>query len=83
MKINPWKTLSSKKIYSNSWIKLQEDKIINPAGKPGIYGKVCFKSQAIAIVPVDQQGNTWLVGQFRYTLDAWSWEVPHGWLAFR
>ena len=78
IKTNPWKTLSSKDIYSNSWIKLQEDQIINPAGKPGIYGKVCFKSQAVGIIPVDEQGNTWLVGQYRYTLDAWSWEIPMG-----
>lgn len=77
-KDNPWKTLSSKEIYSNPWISLQEDQIINPAGKPGIYGKVCFKSQAVGIIPVDEQGNTWLVGQYRYTLNEWSWEIPMG-----
>lgn len=75
---NPWKTLSSRKIYDNNWISLQEDQVINPAGKPGIYGKVCFKSQAVGIIPVDEQGNTWLVGQHRYTLDQWSWEIPMG-----
>ena len=63
---NPWKTLSSKEIYSNPWITLEEDEIINPAGKPGIYGKVSFKSQAVGIIPVDKEGNTWLVGQYRY-----------------
>ena len=50
----------------------------NPAGGPGIYGKVCFKSQAVGIIPLDAQGNTWLVGQHRYTLDQWSWEIPMG-----
>jgi len=77
-KANPWETLSSKDIYSNAWIKLQEDQIINPAGKPGVYGKVCFRSQAVGIIPVDEQGNTWLVGQYRYTLNEWSWEIPMG-----
>jgi len=77
-KANPWETLSSKEIYSNAWIKLQEDQIINPAGKPGIYGKVCFRTQAVGIIPVDEQGNTWLVGQYRYTLNEWSWEIPMG-----
>jgi len=77
-KTSPWKTLSSKEIYSNPWIELQEDQVINPAGKPGVYGKVCFKSQAVGIIPVDEQGNTWLVGQYRYTLNAWSWEIPMG-----
>lgn len=75
---NPWKTLQSKKIYDNAWISLQEDQIINPAGKPGIYGKVCFKTQAVGIIPVDDENNTWLVGQFRYTLNEWSWEIPMG-----
>ena len=75
---NPWSFISSRQIYDNPWIRIQEDQIINPAGKPGIYGKVCFKSQAVGIIPVDDQGNTWLVGQHRYTLDQWSWEIPMG-----
>ncbi|MDH5484382.1 MAG: NUDIX hydrolase [Gammaproteobacteria bacterium] len=74
----PWKTLGTRTVYDNHWISLQEDQVINPAGKPGIYGKVCFKSQAVGIIPVDDQGNTWLVGQHRYTLDQWSWEIPMG-----
>lgn len=73
-----WKTLQSKSIYQNNWIHLIEDQVINPAGKPGVYGKVCFKSQAVGIIPVDDEGNTWLVGQHRYTLDEWSWEIPMG-----
>ena len=75
---NPWKTLDSRQVYDNNWISLQEDQVINPAGKPGIYGKVCFKSQAVGIIPVDAEGYTWLVGQHRYTLDQWSWEIPMG-----
>ena len=52
--------------------------MITPAGKDGIYGKTHFKNKAIAILPLDQQGNTWLVGQYRYALDDYSWEVPMG-----
>lgn len=52
--------------------------VINPAGNPGIYGVVHFKNMAIAVVPLDEQYNTWLVGQFRYTLNSNSWEVPEG-----
>jgi 8-oxo-dGTP pyrophosphatase MutT (NUDIX family) len=74
----PWTTHSIREIYQNPWISLEEHQVLNPAGKPGIYGKVCFKSQAIGIIPVDDEGNTWLVGQHRYTLDAWSWEIPMG-----
>ncbi len=75
---NPWKTLSTKPIYNNAWIKLEEHQVINPGGKPGIYGKVSFKNDAVGVIPVDDEGNTWLVGQFRYTLNAWSWEIPMG-----
>lgn len=77
-RVNPWKTHSTETVYDNPWIQLQHHEVTNPAGKPGIYGKVCFKSQAVGIIPVDENGNTWLVGQHRYTLDAWSWEIPMG-----
>lgn len=75
---NPWTTLNTKEKYDNAWITLTEDQIINPAGKPGIYGKVHYKNKAIGIVPLDHQMNTWLVGQYRYPLSEWSWEIPGG-----
>jgi 8-oxo-dGTP pyrophosphatase MutT (NUDIX family) len=77
-KKNPWTTLSRREIYDNAWINLTEYQVLNPAGKPGIYGKVHFKNKAVGIVPVDEEGNTYLVGQYRYTLDDWSWEIPEG-----
>jgi 8-oxo-dGTP pyrophosphatase MutT (NUDIX family) len=75
---NPWTTLSSKEVYDNKWIRVQEDRVINPAGGEGIYGKVHFKNKAIGIIPIDKHGNTWLVGQYRYTLNEWCWEIPEG-----
>lgn len=75
---NPWKTKSKTTVYQNPWIKLEEHQVVIPSGKDGIYGKVIFKNKALAIVPVDEDLNTWLVGQFRYTLDEYSWEIPMG-----
>ncbi|MFN6087652.1 MAG: NUDIX domain-containing protein [Cyclobacteriaceae bacterium] len=75
---NPWTTLSAEKIYENPWIKVEEHQVLNPAGGKGIYGKVHFKNKAIGIVALDEQRNTWLVGQFRYPLNEWSWEIPEG-----
>lgn len=75
---NPWTTLEARDVYDNRWINLTEYQVINPAGKQGIYGKVHFKNKAVGIVPVDHQGYTYLVGQHRYTLNAWSWEIPEG-----
>lgn len=75
---NPWKTKSKKEIYDNPWIRLEEHQVVIPSGKDGIYGKVFFKNKALGIVPLDDEGYTWLVGQFRYTLNEYSWEIPMG-----
>lgn len=75
---NPWKLQEKKRVYDNPWITLEEDKVINPGGGISHYGKVMFKNYAIGIVPLDEEQNTWLVGQWRYTLDAYSWEIPMG-----
>lgn len=75
---NPWKTLESKQIYENDWIVLSEHQVINPNGNKGIYGMVSFKNIALGIIPMDDKGDTWLVGQYRYTLDEYSWEIPMG-----
>lgn len=75
---NTWKTKSSTLIYDNPWICLREDQVINPSGNDGIYGVVHFKNKAIGIIPIDDEGNTYLVGQWRYALEEYSWEIPMG-----
>lgn len=75
---NSWKTLDKSVKYETAWIKVTEHQVINPAGKPGIYGQVSFKNLAIGVLPVDSEGYTWLVGQWRYPLEAYSWEIPEG-----
>lgn len=74
---NPWKTTSTRQIYQNDWIRVREDQVITPAGTYGVYGVVETKP-AIGIVPVTEQLETYLVGQYRYTLDFYSWEIPEG-----
>lgn len=75
---NPWQTLSSTDQYDNPWINVCEHQVINPAGGPGIYGVVTFKNKAVGVIPVDDEGYTWLVGQWRYPLNQYSWEIPEG-----
>jgi len=75
---NPWQTLSARIAYDNPWIQVSHREVTNPAGGPGIYGVVHFKNTAIGILPLDEQLNTWLVGQYRYTLERYSWEIPEG-----
>jgi len=75
---NPWKVIKEKKIYNNPWIDVIEYDVINPGGGNGIYGKVHFKNIAIGILPLDENLNTYLVGQYRFALGQYSWEIPEG-----
>ncbi len=75
---NPWKTLESQLKYDNNWISVTEHQVINAGGNKGIYGTVHFKNLAIGIIPLDENNNTWLVGQYRYPLNQYSWEICEG-----
>lgn len=75
---NPWTILDSHTVYDNPWISLNEFKVINPNGGNGIYGKVHFKHLAVGVIPLDGEWNSWLVGQYRFPLDQYSWEIPEG-----
>lgn len=76
--INPWKVIDENVVYDNTWITLTHYNVINPGGGKGIYGKVHFKNIAIGIVAIDDEMNTYLVGQYRFTLNQYSWEIPEG-----
>ncbi|GGH69354.1 NUDIX domain-containing protein [Phaeocystidibacter marisrubri] len=73
-----WKRKSREVQYDNPWITVYHDEVINPNGGDGIYGVVHFKNYAIGILPIDENGYTWLVGQKRYPLDKYTWEIPEG-----
>ncbi|WP_020409405.1 NUDIX domain-containing protein [Hahella ganghwensis] len=75
---NPWQTLSTNQVYDNPWIRVEHREVIAPTGKPGIYGLIHMKHRAVGIIPVDEQDHTWLVGQYRYATDNFSWEIPMG-----
>ena len=75
---NPWQVLTEKLVYDNKWISVTEYDVINPKGGKGIYGKVHFKNIAIGILVLDDAFNTYLVGQYRFTVDEYSWEIPEG-----
>ncbi|WMJ75596.1 NUDIX hydrolase [Cytophagaceae bacterium ABcell3] len=76
--LNPWTTLSTKPIYENPWISVHEHQVLNPNGGEGIYGVVQFKNKAIGVVPIDKDNYTYLIGQYRYPLKEYSWEIPEG-----
>jgi ADP-ribose pyrophosphatase len=75
---NNWIKLNTSVPYENQWIQVQHHEVINPSGGKGIYGQVNFKNIAIGIIPIDENEHTWLVGQFRFPLEEYSWEIPEG-----
>ena len=76
--LNPWRRVSRRVAYDNPWIQILHDDVVRPDGKPGIYGVVHFRHLAIGVVPLDADDRVLLVGQYRYTMDHYSWEIPEG-----
>ena len=75
---NPWTTLNSEKVHESAWISVKKHDILNPNGTPGNYSTIHFKNLAIGILPLDKDNNTWIVGQYRYPIDQYTWEIPEG-----
>ena len=79
--VGPWVRRSRRTAYENAWITIWHDDVTRPDGGPGVYGVVHFANLAAGVVVLDELDRVLLVGQHRYTLDAWSWEIPEGGVA--
>jgi len=75
---NPWKTLATRPIYDNPWFRVREDRVTRPDGAEGTYSVVNFNRIAVGIVPLWEDGSVTLVGQYRYPIEEYSWEIPEG-----
>jgi 8-oxo-dGTP pyrophosphatase MutT (NUDIX family) len=75
---SPWRRRSRRVAYENPWITVWHDEVTRPDGQLGIYGVVHYANLAVGVVPIDEQDRVVLVGQYRYTLGAYSWEIPEG-----
>lgn len=73
-----WQQKTTALVYENPWIQVNHDTVVTPGGSDGIYGRIHFKHHAVGILPVDDQGGTYLVKQTRYPLDCTTWEIPEG-----
>ena len=76
--IGPWKVTSKRTAFENPWIKIEDHGVIHPDDTPGEYGVVRFKNFAVGVLPIDEDGYTYLVGQHRFPHDTFSWELPEG-----
>lgn len=77
-RIGPWRRLRRERVYGNPWLEVFHDEVVRPDGSDGIYGVVHFRTRAVGVVAVGDDGRLLLVGQHRYTLDEYSWEIPEG-----
>lgn len=77
MAVSPWKTKSSREVYQNKWIRVREDEVLRPDGGPGVYGVIEIRP-SVGVVAIDDADRVVLVGQWRYTVDRYSWEIPRG-----
>lgn len=78
-KLGSWTELSREEVYDNPWIRVTESQVVNPNGGKGIYGVVHFKNLAIGVIPLDEDNNTWIVGQDRFPFEGkYTWEIVEG-----
>ena len=74
---DPWRTLSTDHVYTNPWISVREDQVLRPDGSPGLYGVVSM-APAVGVVALTDREEVVLVGQWRYALGEYSWELVEG-----
>lgn len=75
---NPWKILDHQQVYETPWIRVTHHNVLTPGGSKGVYGTVHFKNYAIGIVVLDEHNHTWIVGQYRFPVNQYTWEIPEG-----
>lgn len=74
---NPLKTVSSKTVYKNPWMRVREDSVIRPDGSNGIYGVVESKD-SVVIVAMNDLKEMYLIRSFSYPVSSWRWGLPGG-----
>ena len=73
-----WRSLTAQTVFQNPWIRIESHDVIAPTGNPAHYGLVKFANRAIAVLPLHDDGTVSLVGQARFAVNAYSWELPEG-----
>ena len=74
----PWQAGDERVVFESNWITVTDQTAIAPTGNPARYGLVRFKNLAIAVLPLHDDGTVTLVGQHRFPLGDYTWELPEG-----
>lgn len=75
---NPWTTLEQSEVFSCPYFSVRSDAVRHLGGEAITYSSIRVKKHGVAIAPIDLHGCTILVGQYRYVLDRYTWELPGG-----
>ncbi len=75
---NPWTVTGRSTSFENNWIRIEDNSVLNPAGNPAIYSVVRVRRVAVGALPIDAHGHVHMVGQWRFALGRYSWEMPEG-----
>jgi len=75
---NPWTILHREEKFTCSYFSVRSDTVQFGTGLPRAYNSIRMKSIGVTIAPIDDEGCTTLVGQYRYVLDRFTWELPAG-----
>lgn len=75
---NPWIVKGVKCAFENDWFRVDEHDVIRPDGEKGYYGVLRIRRLAVGVLPIDADGRVHLVGQWRFPLGSYSWEMPEG-----
>jgi 8-oxo-dGTP pyrophosphatase MutT (NUDIX family) len=73
-----WRRITRSTVYENPWLTVWHDEVTRPDGQPGVYGVMHYANLAVGVVAIDGDDRVALVGQHRYTIDQYSWEIPEG-----
>lgn len=77
-----WQKLNQQTVFENPWIRIESHDVLAPSGHKAHYGLVCFANRAVGVLPLHDDGTVTMVGQMRFALDAYSWEMPEGGVPF-
>lgn len=75
---NPWETLGSRTFYDNHILRGDEDQVRHASGRQHPYTALRFHVTGIAVLPIDADGCTYIVGQYRYVAGRFTWELVRG-----
>jgi 8-oxo-dGTP pyrophosphatase MutT (NUDIX family) len=75
---NPWETLSSRRFYESRYVDVDQDEVRHRSGKVHPYTALRFRIYGIAVLPILADGSTYLIGQYRYLSQRYTWELPRG-----